>query len=48
MYDEALHCVGLAPTMEPMAAVNLEYLSVALKVPHTPNLPTKIIPTKIG
>jgi len=32
VYDEASHSVSLAPTEEPVAAVNLEYLSIALKV----------------
>ena len=31
VYDEESHSVGLAPTMEPAVAVNLEYLSIALK-----------------
>ena len=32
VYDPETHTVGVAPTIEPCAAVNLEYLSVALQV----------------
>merc|ERR1719277_1788771 len=32
VYDERAHSVGLAPTLDATAAVNLEYLSLALQV----------------